>query len=93
MEIRAKAVVFYDEGIRSARGIGETYNISERTVRRWAQLHRQDPENWLRPKKNGPKRSPRTVSIPLEQRIIRLKAKYLAWGARRIKQQFNLPFS
>jgi len=36
MEIRTKAVVFYDEGIRSAKEIGETYNISERTVRRWA---------------------------------------------------------
>jgi len=32
MEIRTKAVVFYEEGIRSAREIGETYNISERTV-------------------------------------------------------------
>ena len=32
MEIRTKAVVFYEEGIRSAKGIGETYNISERTV-------------------------------------------------------------
>jgi DNA-binding CsgD family transcriptional regulator len=32
MEIRTKVVVFYEEGIRSAREIGETYNISERTV-------------------------------------------------------------
>jgi transposase InsO family protein len=29
----------------------------------------------------------------LEQRIIRLKEKYPAWGARRIKHQFNLPCS
>jgi len=36
MEIRTKAVVFYEEGIRNAREIGETYNISERIVRRWA---------------------------------------------------------
>jgi hypothetical protein len=42
MEIRTKAVVFYEEGIRSAREIGELYNISERTVRRWAQNHRED---------------------------------------------------
>ena len=55
-EIRTKAVIFYDEGIRSAKEIGETYNISERTVRRWAQSHRNDPENGLKPKKTGPKR-------------------------------------
>ena len=93
MEIRTKAVVFYEEGIRSAREIGETYNISERTVRRWAQSHRQDLENGLQPKKTGPKRSPRATSPSLEQRIIRLKQKYPVWGARRIKHQFNLPCS
>ena len=93
MEIRTKAVVFYEEGIRSAIEIGETYTISERTVRRWAKSHRQDKENGLRPKKTGPKRSPRATSPSLEQRIIRLKEKYPAWGARRIKHQFNLPCS
>ena len=93
MEIRTKAVVFYEEGIRSAREIGETYNISERTVRRWAKAHGQDQENGLRPKKTGPKRSPHAISLALERRIIRLKEKYPAWGARRIKHQFDLPCS
>jgi predicted transcriptional regulator len=54
MEIRTKAVVFYEEGIRTAKEIGETYNISERTVRRWAKAHSQDPESGLHPKKTGP---------------------------------------
>jgi transposase InsO family protein len=31
--------------------------------------------------------------LALERRIIRLKEKYPAWGARRIKHQFNLPCS
>jgi transposase len=93
MEIRTKAVVFYEEGIRSAKEIGETYNVSERTVRRWAKAHNQDQENGLQPKKTGPKRSPHAISLTLEQRIIRLKEKYLACGARRIKHQFNLPCS
>ena len=94
MEIRTKSVVFYEEGIRSAREIGETYNISERTVRRWAKSHRQDQENGLQPKKTGPKRSPWAISPSLERRIIRsLKEKYPAWGARRITHQFNLPCS
>jgi transposase len=85
MEIRIKAVVFYEEGIRSAKEIGETYNISERTVRRRAQNHRDDPENGLKPKKTGPKRSRRAIPVSLEQRIIWLKGRYPAWGARRIK--------
>ena len=93
MEIRTKAVVFYEEGIRSAKEIGELYSISERTVRRWAQHHREDPETGLKPKKTGPKRSRRAIPASLEQRIIRLKEKYPAWGARRIKHPFNLPCS
>jgi transposase len=80
MEIRTKAVVFYEEGVRSAREIGETYNISERTVRRWAKSHSQDNENGLRPKKTGPKRSPRATSPSLEQRIIRLKERNILHG-------------
>jgi transposase len=67
MEIRTKAVVFYEEGIRSAKEIGETHNISERTVRRWAQNHRNDPEKGLKPKKTGPrKRSSRAIPASLE---------------------------
>jgi len=53
MEIRTKAVVFYEDGIRSAREIGETYNVSERTVRRWAEHHRDDPENVRSQRKPG----------------------------------------
>jgi len=93
MEIRTKSVVFYEEGIRSAQEIGETYNISERTVRRWAKSHRLDKENRLRPKKTGPKRSPWAITSSLERRIIRLKEKYPSWGACRIKHQFDLPCS
>lgn len=93
MEIRIKAIVFYEERIRSAKEIGKTDNISERTVRRWAKAHSHDQENGLRPKKTGPKRSPHAISLSLERRIIRLKEKYPAWGARRIKHQFNLPCS
>jgi len=92
-EIRTKAVVFSEEGIRSAKGIGELYSIPERTVRRWAQHHRENPETGLKPKKTGPKRSRRAIPVSLEQRIIRSKGKYPAWGARRIKHHFNLPCS
>jgi hypothetical protein len=33
----------------------------------------------------------RAIPVSLEQRIIQLKGRYSAWGARRIKHQFNLP--
>ncbi|MGB9175772.1 MAG: hypothetical protein WCB46_03435 [Methanoregula sp.] len=58
MDIRTKEVVFYEEGIRSAIEMGETYNISGRIVRQWSQNHHDDAENGLRQKKTGPERSP-----------------------------------
>jgi|GEM_PF-4767785 hypothetical protein len=39
VEIRTKAIVFYEEGIRSTKEIGEIYSIFENTVRRWAKVH------------------------------------------------------
>jgi len=93
MEIRTKAGVFHEEEIRNAKEIGALYSISERTVRRWAQHHREDPETGLKPKKTGPKRSRRAIPASPEQRILRLKEKYPAWGARRIRHLFNLPCS
>ena len=63
MEIRTKSVVFYEEGIRSAREIGETYTISERTVRRWAKAHCEDLERSYDPKRPGRNDPPGNISI------------------------------
>jgi len=52
MEIRTKTVVFYEEGIRSATEIGETYNISERTVRQWEKSHKSGYGDRIVPKKD-----------------------------------------
>lgn len=47
----------------------------------------------LQPKRTGPRKAEHAIPKQLEQRIIRLKAQYPSWGARRIKHQFNLPVS
>jgi transposase len=75
MEIRTKAVVFYEEWTRSAKEIGERHNISERTVRRWLKTHCHDHENGIRQKKTGLKQSPQAIPRSLEQQIIQLKEK------------------
>jgi putative transposase len=93
MEIRTKTVIFYEEGIRSAKEIAETYDISERTVRRWSKSYRQNGAEGLHPKKTGPKRSKRAIPPALVRRILWLKQKYPTWGASRLKNQFNLPCS
>lgn len=91
MDIRLKAVVLYDEGVKTAKEISQLYNVSERTLRRWHTEFKDDGVKGLEPKKTGPKRSKNKTSKAMIERIISLKRKYPAWGARRIKHQFGIP--
>lgn len=93
MDIRAKAVIIYEEGNKSAKEISQLYNISDRTLRRWYARYRVDGVDGLRAKATTPKKFWNKVSAYLIRRIICIKRKYPAWGARRIKYQFNLPIS
>ena len=91
MTIRTKAVLFYTERIKQTQEICALYDITDRTLRRWAKAYRENGPEGLVPKKTGPKRSTRSVKTALDQRIVRLKQKHISWGARRIRYQYNLP--
>lgn len=91
MDIRLKAVFFYSEGNKTAKEVGQMYNLSERTVRRWYEAYAKGGIDELTPKKTIPKHFFRHTPNDLKRRIISLKRKYPAWGARRIKHQFDLP--
>ncbi len=91
MDIRLKTVILYSEGVRTAKEISQLYNISGRTLRRWCKEYLSNGIDGLRPEKTGPKRGNNKTSQSLIQRIISLKRKYPAWGARRIKYQFDIP--
>lgn len=91
LDVRAKAVLLYTEGVKSAREICSMYDISERSLRRWRRAYELNGIEGLKPKKTGPKKASHAIPERLEQRIIRLKQKHLSWGARRIKYQYDLP--
>jgi len=93
MDIRLKAVILYSEGVKTAKEISQLYNISERTLRRWHREYRNGGVEGLKPRKTTPKRFKNQTPKSLINRIISLKRKYPAWGARRLKHQFNLPLS
>jgi transposase InsO family protein len=91
MDIRTKAVVLYSEGIKTAKEIGQLYNISDRTIRRWNRRFEIGGVDGLKPISTAPKKKNRQTSRYLIGRIISLKRRYPAWGARRIKHQFGIP--
>ena len=91
MDIRVKSVVLYIEGVKTGQEISSLYNISERTLRRWCTAYRKNGLDGLKPQSTKPKKTACCTSRILQKRILKLKQKYPAWGARRIKHQFNLP--
>lgn len=91
MDIRLKAVVLYSEKTKTAAELGKLYGFSERTLRRWNRSFKDKGIDGLKPAKTGPKKAPGKARQALVNRIIRIKGKYPAWGARRIKHQFNIP--
>jgi putative transposase len=93
MEIRLKSVVLYSEGFKTGKEISQLYGISERTLRRWASTYEEGGVDALKPLSTAPKRFKNATSAYLRNRIISLKRRYPAWGARRLKHQFNLPIS
>jgi len=91
MDIRLKAVVLYSEGFKTAGELSRLYNVSERTLRRWATRYAVAGVCGLEPKSTKPKSSANQTTRALIHRVLALKKKYPAWGARRLKFQFNLP--
>ncbi len=91
MDTRLKAVVLYSEKTKTAAELGKLYGFSERSLRRWNRSFRDRGIDGLKPAKTGPKEAPSKTKQTLANRIIRIKGKYPAWGARRIKYQFGIP--
>jgi transposase len=91
MDIRMKAVFFYSEGGKTADEVSRIYGVSERTIRRWHSAYSHGSFEALRPQKTTPKKLFRITPQKLVERIISPKRRYPAWGARRIKHQFDLP--
>jgi transposase len=91
LEIRLRAVMHYAEGNKTAKEISAMYDVSDRTLRRWAHDYNVKGSQTLLPRRPGPKQGTGSISKNLEQKIVTLKQKHPSWGARRIKYQYDLP--
>ena len=91
LDARLKAVLLFEEKIRTATEICSLYCISERTFRRWRQAYKLGGVEGLTPRSNAPHKQARQTSDYLVERITRLKKRNPSWGAKRIKHQYNLP--
>lgn len=90
INMRLRAVLKYLENGAAQEEIASAFGISSRTLRRWLAGYKQHGLEGLKPESRRPKNS-RQIAARLASRIIALKQRYPAWGARRIKHQNNLP--
>ena len=74
----------------SQLGAARLFGSNDRTVRRWAKAQSQDHENGLRADRTE---TLTTGNIPVVGTTNYPAQREMAWGARRIKHQFNLPCS
>lgn len=91
IEMRLRAVLKYLENSTTQEEVSSVFGISSRTLRRWLGGYNELGLEGLKLKLRRPKKSPKETPSYLVSRIIALKQRYPAWGARRIKHQNNLP--
>jgi len=72
-----------ERGVRTA-DICELYGISERTLRHWCHNYREEGVEGLRYESRRPHRSPNRINGNSAHRILSLRLRHPAWGAKRI---------
>ena len=90
LEERIRAVLLYTEDAKRIQEISFMMGVSVRTVRRWIRKYRKGGSTGLALHKPGPKKGTGSIPDNIKERIMRLKQKHPAWGARRIKYQYGL---
>ena len=91
MDFRLKAVVLYSQGVKTASEVRSLFNVPERTLRRWAKAYQLAGIKGLELQPTVPKKPCNQTPLRVVQRVLALKKKYPAWGARRLKFQFSIP--
>lgn len=91
LDARVKAVLLFEEKVKTAQEICSLYCISKRTFRRWRKAYMLGGVEGLKPNSNAPHKQAKQTSDYLVDRITRLKKRHPSWGAKRIKHQYDLP--
>ncbi len=89
--IRFKLVSYAKKhGIKAA---ARAFRTTPRTVRKWYGRWRPGTLQGLADQSKAPKSCPHKIAASLEAEIVQLKRQLPAWGAVRLKRDFNLPCS
>ncbi|MBS3764200.1 MAG: transposase [Planctomycetes bacterium] len=72
------------------RPTARKWECARNTVKRWKKRYQKEGREGLRERSHAPKSCPHKISQELEEEIVRLR-KRSGFGARRLKEEFDLP--
>jgi transposase InsO family protein len=84
VRFRLRAVKQHIDGSVRTEEICHVFGISERTLREWCRRHREEGAEGLRYRSRRPEKSPNQTRAWIERRILRMRRRHPAWGAKRI---------
>ena len=84
IDFKQRAVRQYLEGDVRTEDLCRVYGISPRTLRGWARRYREEGAAGLEYRSRRPRRLSRQTPARTEDRILRMKRRHPAWGAKRI---------
>ena len=84
MHLRKQMVLLVSQGEMTKAQASREYGVSEKTVRLWVRRAQEDTLGELAELPRTPHHIPRRTDKDLEQRILELKAKRPAWGAKKL---------
>lgn len=87
-DFRLRMVQFAkEEGVSEAARV---YGTTRKTVRKWVKRYEEYGLRRLEDEKKTPKRIPHKMSAKEEAKIIELRESHPGWGARRLKERYEL---
>ena len=85
MDLRKEFVLLAAQQGSNITELCRRYNISRKTGYKWTKRYASDGKNGLEDLSKRPKTSPERISLNYVERIISIRKKYPAWGARKIR--------
>ena len=79
-----------DHGIRAA---SRAVDCSRNTVRKWLRRYDDEGKSGLLDRSRASKRIPHKTSPAVESMVVKFKKRIPYYGARRLKEEFDLPCS
>jgi transposase InsO family protein len=84
MSFRKEIVSLANRSDANIREISRRFNVSPKTIYKWLGRYDEKGEEGLRDRSRRPHQSPKRTGKPIESKVLKVRDRHPAWGARKI---------